>query len=116
MIRLDLALSSIGGGAFLFRRLHDRTLTGGAAARAGTSTSSASSALSTPLPRFKLGQIGIVIDSRQSRRIRSTIPPLNSGEGRHTNHRLRVTDTENAGSALLQHFDFHFSARESESA
>ena len=116
MIRLDLALSCVGGGAFLIRRLHDRTLAGGPAARAGTSTSSAPTTPSTPLARFKLGQIGIVIDSRQSRRIRSTIPPLNSGEGRHTNHRLRVTDTKNAGSALLQHFDLYLSARESESA
>ena len=119
MIRLDLALSRIGGGVFLLRWLHDRTLAGRPAARPRTSTPStlsAPSALSTPLPRFKLGQIGIVIDSRQCRCIRSTIPPLHTGVGRHTNHRLRVTDSENAGSAFLKHFDLYLSARESESA
>jgi len=68
------------------------------------------------LPRppawLQFRQIGVVINLRQGGRITSAARGRYALAGCHANQRLRVSNPENPGAALIEHLDIHLRSRE----
>lgn len=55
------------------------------------------------LTGFQFGQVGVIIDLRQRRRIASGARPASAAARRHADQRLGVSDSENSRPTLFKH-------------